>query len=278
MTKTAIRLVQRRLAELGHYEGAIDGRRGPLTHAAARAALADRAPDLPDGWQGWSDRRRVTGVLQLWCRDLGIDAGPVDGWWGPQTEYGVDTLGETLDPGRDPVPWRDVGTPAGNPNGWPPQSPEAALAEIYGPHGLPGGRTPPLVRVACPWRLRIAWNRNRTTREIAIHERCAESLARVLARVWDEHGQAEITRLGLDLFGGSYNPRRMRGGSRWSMHAWGVAIDWDPAHNRYRWGRDRARMAHPDYDAWWRAWEEEGWVALGRARNYDWMHVQAARL
>ena len=25
-------------------------------------------------------------------------------------------------------------------------------------------------------------------------------------------------------------------------------------------------------------WEEEGWISLGRARDFDWMHVQAARL
>lgn len=28
----------------------------------------------------------------------------------------------------------------------------------------------------------------------------------------------------------------------------------------------------------WKCWEEEGWVSLGRQRNYDRMHVQAAKL
>lgn len=61
-------------------------------------------------------------------------------------------------------------------------------------------------------------------------------------------------------------------------HAWGLAIDWDPAHNKLKWGRDRARLARPEYDTWWRLWEEEGWVSLGRTRNFDWMHVQAVKL
>jgi hypothetical protein len=49
-------------------------------------------------------------------------------------------------------------------------------------------------------------------------------------------------------------------------------------HNKLQWGRDRAAFASAEYDAWWRTWEAEGWVSLGRTRNYDWMHVQAARV
>ncbi|MCA1748660.1 MAG: M15 family metallopeptidase [Sphingomonadales bacterium] len=70
----------------------------------------------------------------------------------------------------------------------------------------------------------------------------------------------------------------MRGGSSWSMHSWGIAIDFDPANNQLRWGRDRARMAKPAYAPFLNAWESEGWISLGRERNFDWMHVQAARL
>lgn len=67
----------------------------------------------------------------------------------------------------------------------------------------------------------------------------------------------------------------MRGGTQWSTHSWGIAVDFDPARNRLRWGRDHAAFAHPIYNEWWRCWEEEGWVSLGRRRNFDWMHIQA---
>jgi len=70
----------------------------------------------------------------------------------------------------------------------------------------------------------------------------------------------------------------MRGGNSWSMHSWGIAIDFDASRNQLRWGREKAVLAKPVYDAWWKAWEDEGWVSLGQERNYDWMHVQAARL
>ncbi|MCH7410937.1 hypothetical protein MM239_16125 [Belliella sp. DSM 111904] len=62
------------------------------------------------------------------------------------------------------------------------------------------------------------------------------------------------------------------------MHSWGIAIDFDPSNNQLKWGRDMATFAGPEYHAWWDIWESEGWVSLGRLRNFDWMHVQAASL
>ena len=39
-----------------------------------------------------------------------------------------------------------------------------------------------------------------------------------------------------------------------------------------------AEFAKPEYDKWWECWEDEGWTSLGRTRDFDWMHVQAAHL
>ena len=84
--------------------------------------------------------------------------------------------------------------------------------------------------------------------------------------------------MGLDLWGGCHNIRPIRGGTRRSAHSWGIAIDFDSDRNQLHWGRDKATFAKPEYDYWWKYWEEEGWVSLGRIRNFDWMHLQAARL
>lgn len=275
MNTDAVRLIQTRLEELGHYSDTVDGQRGPGTNEAVRAALTRRNADLPAGWQDWSEKRHAVAFLQLWCRDRGIDAGTVDGWWGPQTEHGYEALAEALRTGEPPRNWRDEEPLDVNPNGWPRQ---ADMDGFYGPHGEEGVHRPPLRSVPCPWALKLAWNRNQTVSGVWIHERCAESLGRVLTRVHAHYGQAEIGRLRLDLYGGSYNPRKMRGSEQWSMHSWGVAIDWDPDRNQLKWGRDRAAFAQSDYLDWWRFWEEEGWLSLGRSRNFDWMHVQAARL
>ena len=50
------------------------------------------------------------------------------------------------------------------------------------------------------------------------------------------------------------------------------------AKNRLNWHQDKALFAQPEYDKWWEIWEDEGWVSLGRVRDFDWMHVQAVRL
>ena len=83
---------------------------------------------------------------------------------------------------------------------------------------------------------------------------------------------------GLNLFGGVLNVRKMRGGSSWSIHSWGAAIDIDPDRNQLRWGKDRAKMAHPDYNDYWKFVEQEVGVSLGRERNMDYQHWQLARL
>jgi len=71
----------------------------------------------------------------------------------------------------------------------------------------------------------------------------------------------------------------MRGSStKWSIHSWGAAIDLDPNKNALKMTDKEATFAKPDYRDFWKIVESEGWVSLGRARNYDWMHFQAANL
>ncbi|MDN3719407.1 M15 family metallopeptidase [Roseibium salinum] len=141
--------------------------------------------------------------------------------------------------------------------------------------GAPGTN---LARVEVPWNMRLAWDKDVTVRRITVNAKAAASAERVFHKVRGLYSDKEIKDLGLDLFGGSLNIRRMRGGSRLSMHAFSIAIDFDPLRNQLSWKRPQARLSLDDAIPFWRAWEAEGWVSLGRARNFDWMHVQAARL
>ena len=110
------------------------------------------------------------------------------------------------------------------------------------------------------------------------HRKVHDSIGRVLQNVLESYGMDQIRELRLDVWGGCYNKRKMRGGDRWSMHSWGIALDYDPNRNKLSWGRDRSKFGRAEYEEWWKCWEAEGWVSLGRLRNFDWMHVQAAKL
>ena len=108
-----------------------------------------------------------------------------------------------------------------------------------------------------------------------IHQRVHDSAARCFERIAQHYSEAQRRETGIELFGGCLNVRRKRGGTTWSMHSWGIAIDFDPARNPLRSNRHNARLAQPDCVTFWEIWEEEGWVSLGRMRDFDWMHVEA---
>lgn len=181
----------------------------------------------------------------------------------------VDALRATASAGAPrPAPVPVSGAPAPIPI-WPKQS---GVPAFYGAVGTSQ------VRVELPFAMKLAWDLKVEVQRISLHSKVAASADRAFKQIAKEYSPSDRALIGLDIFGGSFNVRKMRGGSSYSMHSWGIAIDFDPERNQLKWGRDRARLAQPDAEPFWRAWEEEGWISLGRQANYDWMHVQAARL
>lgn len=251
---------------------ALDGAWGAKTSAAVADFLASQQVTKAPSWP---TSRKILAAQQALCRLAGIDAGAIDGLMGPQTRYALEVWDARAKGDTTAETWRDSeGGPATLPQGpvhnvWPVQS---DVARVF---GKPGENQ---AMLALPYPMRLAWDLDVTVSRMSIHEQVHDSAKRVLERVLDAYGPTGIRTLGLDLFGGCLNVRTMRGGSALSMHAWGIAIDIDPDRNQLKWGRDKARLARPDAETWWRLWEEEGWISLGRARDYDWMHVQAARL
>lgn len=157
-------------------------------------------------------------------------------------------------------------------NNWPTQ---AGVRSYFGEPGSPQA-TAGMVDLAYP--MKIAWDKSQIIKRFRCHAKVEAPLERIFQQTLAHYGQAEITRLGLDIFGGCYNYRPMRGGNNWSMHAFGIAVDLDPENNQLKWGKDRARFAKPEYEPFWKIVEREGALSLGRAKNYDWMHFQFARL
>lgn len=237
-------------------------------------------PDTPSKWMGvsaflksrgvlsarWLMDRELVAVQQLMFRDAGADPGKIDGLIGPQTLFALEQWQNLI---------RDIELPKAIAKAtqvaavWPR---ERDAEKFY---GAPGTNH---TRFKLPYPMKLAWDLDNIVDEITMNRICGPSAIRVLSRVHEHYGIKEIRRLGFDLFGGCYNNRPKRGGKSKSMHAYACALDFDPVRNQLRWGRDRARLALPSCEQWWKFWEEEGWVSLGRLRNYDWMHVQAANL
>lgn len=264
MNPDHIRLAQSELKKRGHDPGPVDGIFGSRTRNALNT--------IPGLTASWPDTRKLTGFIQLVAKEHGINSGKIDGLWGPQTEFAYNTLKHLLLFGELPDIWRPEERAEVNPNNWPSQRTDAELIAIYGEVG----KHQKYLHVPYPHRL--SWDINTPITRFQCHTKVHDSMLRVLTKVFDHYGLAEIQRLRLDIWGGCLNVRTMRGGTRFSMHSWGIAVDYDPVNNRLDWGRDRATFARPDYNRWWEFWEEEGWVSLGRTRNFDWMHVQAAKL
>jgi hypothetical protein len=131
-----------------------------------------------------------------------------------------------------------------------------------------------LTTIICPYPLRIAWDINATTTRVRCHKGIAPNLLAVFNDLLSHYGAAKIKELGIDLYGGCFNYRKMRGGSSWSKHAWGIAIDLDPARNLLKETSRTARFARPEYKAMIDIFYKHGFISLGREKNFDWMHFE----
>ena len=151
---------------------------------------------------------------------------------------------------------------------------QAALKQIYGnpDHGNLGHK---MVRVPVPFTLKLYTGS--TVGSIVIHEKVSAQLASALSGINSHYGQAELDRLRITVsYAGSHVHRRKRGGSEWSTHAYGIALDFNSLENSLSAGANQALFAKPEYKAFLDIMEQNGFYNLGRYKNYDYMHFQAA--
>lgn len=152
---------------------------------------------------------------------------------------------------------------------------QAQVRAFYGEPGNPDC-TAGMVDLAYP--MKIAWDLSSTVNRFRCHKKCEVAFENIFKNTLAHYGLAKVQALSLDIFGGCYNLRQMRGGTSWSMHSWGIACDLDPEHNQLKQNKSTAKFAKAEYEAFWKIVEAEGAVSLGRAKDYDWMHFQFARL
>lgn len=246
--------IQTFLKTSGYYGGKIDGIYGPISYAAMRACL--RAANVNAG--KWDNARTVVGINQLYLNKVNNAQLIVDGLWGQKSSDAFYVYTTTL---LHPIT-----------NTWPRQSDVRAGVSMFGRPGTD--------QAICelPYTMYGDYDRKIKVNSFQCHAKVEGSLKRIFQRTLDYYGPTKIRSLNLDIFSGCYNYRPTTGSSSLSMHAWGIAVDIDAAHNQMDEANTEAAFAQPVYAPFLDFWEAEGWVNLGRARNYDWMHFQAARL
>jgi hypothetical protein len=175
-----------------------------------------------------------------------------DGFWGPKSIAACQKYLRSLMP--KPNPW--------------PKSDTRSLNAFYGDPAK-GEVAPQLVKLDVRG-IGLRYD-SKPVSSINVHRKCAESLGHVLEEV---SKLAPTHSWVLQQYAGVYNHRPMRGGTRWSLHAYGAAIDLAPGTNglNTHWPT-RSTMPLEVMECFAR----EGWLPAGAFWSRDAMHFQATR-
>ena len=145
------------------------------------------------------------------------------------------------------------------------------IIQIYGQPNQQGSY---LTTIQLPFPMRLAWDKKTSVTKMRVHKKVAQDFINVFNELLAVYGLAKIQALGIDLFGGCFAFRAMRGGSDYSRHSWGIAIDLDPERNTLKETSKTARFARPEYKPMIDIFYKHGFVNLGVEKNYDWMHFE----
>jgi len=155
-----------------------------------------------------------------------------------------------------------------------------SLVTFYGNPDINGDGLPDpiwekvnITRIIPPYAMYLAWNPSQPVSKIAIHVNCAESLTRILKKIGETFNASERAYYQLDMYGGGYNFRLMRGSNRLSVHSYGAAIDLAPSYNGLgmKYKPDTRMMPLKVV----RIFEQEGWEWGGQWHRPDAMHFEA---
>jgi hypothetical protein len=118
---------------------------------------------------------------------------------------------------------------------------------------------------------------------IRLHRLLKDDFTSILDEIWDsaknqlgsaasdDQVRARLHELRLDQHGGGFNFRKITGGKGLSLHSYGIAIDWDPAHNPRK---TPLQVTLPEW--WFKIWNDHGWTDGRKFATPDPMHVQFA--
>jgi hypothetical protein len=131
-----------------------------------------------------------------------------------------------------------------------------------------------LVTVPMPYPRKIAWDLKVVTNRMQCHKLVAPVFQKIHKEILDHYGLEKIQELEIDIFGGCYNFRKMRGGSDWSRHSWGIAEDLNPEKNTLNMKAGKAQFSKKEYNAMMDIYYANGFVNQGKEKGFDYMHFQ----
>jgi peptidoglycan hydrolase-like protein with peptidoglycan-binding domain len=266
--------VQMTMAAANFYSGGIDGNFGPISKAAMNKVEQKFAAKYTFNPKTSSEKRRIVACAQACLDELEYDPGVIDGWEGNNTEEAMNAFLFKEVNGKDEVIDRAPVSGAAFSSAIPHQN---DVGTYYGQPKTPS-ITANLVTLKLPFKFRIDYNLRQKTNKVTVHKKASDSLERGLIAVFQHYGEDRWRELGLDRYAGAYNPRRMRGGSKWSMHAYGCAIDFYAEPNGLRMKCPQALFCGAAYKPFLDIMEQHEWLPAIRLWGKDAMHFQRARL
>lgn len=246
--RSTILNIQGILAKAGFYDGKIDGDFGAGSEGALLKAMAVRTRP-----------RAVVQAVQQALKDDGYYDGLIDGGFGDRSRGALEAAKTAA-----------LSAASTRPRG------RLTTAQIVKKYGTPNNDGTYLTTITLPFPLRISWDLDETVKTMRVHRLAATAFTNVFNDLLAHYGLARIQELGIDLFGGCFNFRKMRGGNEWSRHSWGIAIDLDPARNTLKATSKTARFARPEYRPMIEIFAKHGFISYGVLFNFDWMHFELA--
>lgn len=126
------------------------------------------------------------------------------------------------------------------------------------------------VRRAFPFPLRASWDTSLVVRTFYGHEYIAEATIKAFRKILDYFGLDYIKEHDLDLYGGCFANRPVRGGEQPSIHAWGLAVDYLPHLGKLG---EPSRLPYHCV----KAFLDQGFLWGGEWRRPDGMHFTAVK-
>jgi len=141
-------------------------------------------------------------------------------------------------------------------------------------YGIPSKNPNYLVTLQLPYPMRLSWDKNVKVNKMQCHKLVHDKFKSVFTELLEVYGYEKIVELGIDLFGGCFNFRAMRGGTAPSRHSWGIAIDLDPERNQLKTQWSNAQFSKPEYKPMIDIFYKNGFVSLGKEKGFDAMHFE----